>query len=82
MINVPSGSTAFTIKILQDTTGSRAVGIDTFRTSGGVAIPVYWPGGGVVPIVTQTASRTDIYSFKTFDGGSSLFGVVGGQNFA
>jgi hypothetical protein len=80
--NIPSGSTAFTIKIAQDVTGNRAVGIDTFKTSGGVTIPVYWPGGGVVPIVTQTASRTDIYSFKTFDGGSSLFGVVGGQNFA
>jgi hypothetical protein len=82
LINVPSGSTAFTIKIAQDATGNRAVGIDTFKTSGGFTIPVYWPGGGVVPIVTQTASRTDIYSFKTFDGGSSLFGVVGGQNFA
>ena len=82
LVNVPSGSTAFTIKIAQDAIGNRAVGIDTFKTSGGVTIPVYWPGGGVVPIVTQTASRTDIYSFKTFDGGSSLFGVVGGQNFA
>ena len=82
LTNVPSGSTAFTIKIVQDSTGSRAVGIDTFKTSGGSAIPVYWPGGGVVPIVTQTASRADIYSFKTFDGGSSLYGVVGGQNFA
>jgi len=82
LTNVPSDSTAFTIKIVQDSTGSRAVGIDTFKTSGGSAIPVYWPGGGVVPIVTQTASRADIYSFKTFDGGSSLYGVVGGQNFA
>ena len=32
--------------------------------------------------VTTTAEKTDIYSFMTFDGGSSLFGVVGGQNFA
>jgi len=32
--------------------------------------------------VTQTASKTDMYSFKTFDGGSSFFGVIGGQNFA
>jgi hypothetical protein len=82
LTNIPSGSTAFTIKIAQDSTGNRAVGIDTFKTSGGTTIPVYWPGGGVVPIVTQTADRTDIYSFKTFDGGSTLYGVVGGQNFA
>jgi hypothetical protein len=58
------------------------VGIDTFKTSGGAPIPVYWSGGGVVPIVTTTANKTDIYSFMTFDGCSSLFGVIGGQNFA
>jgi len=80
--NIPSGSTAFTILISQNSTGSYSVGIDTFRTAGGVTIPVYWPGGGVVPIVTTVANKTDMYSFKTFDGGSSLYGVVGGQNFA
>jgi len=80
LLSPPTGSTAFSIKITQDTTGY-GVGIDTFRDSGGTTIPVYWPGG-VVPIPTTTASKTDIYSFKTFDGGSSLYGVVGGQNFA
>ena len=58
------------------------MGIDTFKDNGGSTIPVYWPGGGVVPIVTPVASKTDIYSFITFDAGSSLFGVIGGQNFA
>lgn len=81
ILNPPSGATAFTIKILQDSTGY-SVGIDTFKTSGGASIPVYWPGGGVVPVVTTTANKTDIYSFMTFDGCSSLFGVIGGQNFA
>ena len=81
LLNPPTGSTAFSIKITQGTTGY-GVGIDTFRNSVGTPIPVYWPGGGVLPIVTTTASKTDIYSFKTFDGGSSLYGVVGGQNFA
>jgi len=81
LLNPPSGSTAFTIKITQDSTGY-SVGIDTFKDSGGTTIPVYWPGGGVLPVVTTTANKTDIYSFKTFDGGSSLYGVVGGQNFA
>ena len=77
-------SSTFTIKILQGDDGNGsgyAVGIDTFKTSGGSAIPVYWPGG-VVPTVTTTAAKTDIYSFMTFDGGSSLFGIVGGQNFS
>ena len=74
------------VKILQDSTGGRSVGIDTFKNSSGTSIPVYWPGGGVLPIVTTTADRSDIYSFKTFDGdnvtSSGLYGVVGGQNFA
>ena len=82
--NAPSGASSFTIKVEQDSTGSRAVGIDTFKTTGGATIPVYWPGG-VVPQVTTTASRTDIYSFKIFNGNtvssSGLYGVVGGQNF-
>ena len=81
LINVPAdAATAFTIKITQDTTGHQ-VGIDTFKTAGGATIPVRWPGG-VVPVVTATASKTDIYSFMTFDGGSTLYGVTGGQNFS
>jgi len=85
LTNPPSGATSFTVKILQDSTGGRSVGIDTFKNSSGTAIPVYWPGG-VVPIVTTTADKTDIYSFKTFDGddvtSAGLYGVVGGQNFS
>ena len=83
LINPPptNGSTAFTIKILQDSTGGRGVGIDTFRNAAGIGVTVYWPGG-VVPVVTTTADKTDIYSFMTFDGGATLYGVVGGQNFS
>ena len=79
--NSPSEVSSFTIKITQDSTGGRVVDIDDFRTTGGSPIPVYWPGGGVIPIITSTANRTDIYSFKTFDGGSNWYGVVVGQNF-
>ena len=80
--NIPSDSSSFTLKITQNSTGGYAVGIDTFKTSGGADIPVYWPGGGVLPIVTTTANKTDIYSFRTFDGGSTFYGIVGGQNFS
>jgi len=79
--NPPTGSSSFTIKIAQNATGGYAVGIDTFKTSGGATIPVYWPGGGVLPIVTTTAGRSDVYSFRTFDSGSNWYGVVVGQNF-
>ena len=78
--NIPSDSSSFTLKVSQDSTGGYAVGIDTFKDSGGAAIPVYW-SGSVVPLVTTTASKTDIYNFITFDGGSSFYGVSGGQNF-
>ena len=75
-----NSTTAFTLKILQGDP-ARGVGIDTFRTSGGIPIPVYWPGGSV-PVVTPVTDKTDIYSFMTFDGGASLYGVIGGQNFS
>ena len=42
LTNPPSGSTSFTVKILQDSTGGHSVGIDTFKNSSGTAIPVYW----------------------------------------
>ena len=85
LTNIPDGVSDFTIRIDQDTTGGYSVGIDTFRTSGGAVIPVYWPGGGVLPVVTTTASRSDIYSFKLFDGSNitsaGLYGLIVGQNF-
>ena len=41
--------------------------------------------GGVVPQVSNS-KRTDIYSFKMFDGSDvendGIYGVVGGQNFS
>ena len=81
LTNIPTGSSTFTIKVMQDSTGNRSVGIDTFKDTGGNAIPVYWPGG-VVPVVTVGAGKSDVYSFKTFDSGSTLYGVIGGQNFS
>jgi hypothetical protein len=81
IINPPSETSSFTIRITQDATGGRVIDIDDFRTSGGSLIPVFWPGGGVIPIITPTANRSDIYTFKTFDGGSNWYGIVVGQNF-
>ena len=76
-----NSTTAFTLKITQDATTPYTVDIDNFRTESSSVIPVYWPGG-ITPIVTTVAGRVDIYSFMTFDGGTSLYGVVGGQNFS
>ena len=73
--------TSFTLKIVQGST-ARGVGVNTFKqTTGGTAIPVSW-SGGVLPTVVNVGLKTDIYSFQTFDGGASLYGVVVGQNFS
>ena len=80
LINAPSGSTSFTLKVTQDSTGY-SVGIATFKNAVGSAITTYWPGG-TSPNVTITANRTDIFTFKTFDQGLSLYGIVEGQNFS
>jgi hypothetical protein len=83
ILNPPSGSTAFTIQITQGSPSYAVLGIGTyFKNNSGGNINVYWSGGGIKPTVTNIANKTDIYSFKTFDGGNSWFGIVGGQNFA
>ena len=79
--NIPSEMSSFTIKTLQDSDGGYAVGINTFKTDAGADIDLGWPGGGVLPHVTLGAGRSDVYSFTTFDGGTTLYGAVGGQNF-
>ena len=76
-----SSAKTFTIKIVQNSTTAYGVGIDTFRLNGGSTFSANWPGGSV-PVVTQATGATDIYSFMTFDGGTTLYGVVGGQNFS
>ena len=81
LINVvPSSTTSFTLRIKQGTT-PYTVNVDAFRNVVGDALAVYWPGG-IVPTATNSANATDIFSFMTFDGGTSLYGVVGGQNFS
>ena len=89
MTNIPAEGSSFSIKFLQDSTGGFSVvspennttGIETFYNASGGAIDLLWPAGGVIPVVTTGAGKSDIYSFRTFDGGSSFYGIVGGQNF-
>ena len=85
LTNIPDDGGTFTIKLTQDSTGNRTVDLDDFNTTSPASIPVYWPGG-VVPTMTSAASKTDIYSFKFFNGSSiataGLYGVIGGQNFS
>ncbi len=73
-------STTFTIKITQDSSTAYTAGW-TFKDDSGTTLTVKWPGG-VAPTLTSSVSAIDIYSFITMDGGTNLYGVIGGQNFS
>lgn len=60
-----------TLVLLQDATGSRTM---TWPAS------VKWPAG-VAPTLTTTASRKDIFTFETHDGGTTWHGFTSGQNY-
>ncbi len=62
---------SFTLIQRQDATGSRTCA---------------WPAsvkwaGGTAPTITSTASKMDMFTFFTRDGGTTWYGTVGGQNF-
>jgi hypothetical protein len=46
----------------------------------GVTKTVKWSGGSA-PTLTNTANKTDILNFLTYDGGTTWLGFVGGLNF-
>ncbi len=41
---------------------------------------IKWPGA-TAPTLTSVDGKFDIFSFVTFDGGTTWFGFVGGQNY-
>ena len=85
--NIPDDASSFTIRVDQGGT-VYSVDLDKIHVGAGATCIVKWPGG-IVPTVTQSANKTDIYSFKIFDGStlksnpstSVIYGIVGGQNF-
>jgi len=79
--NIPADCSEFTIKFTQDASSSYTVDFDDIRNNGGSSLGILWAGGGILPIMTPTVSRSDIYSYKTFDSGNNWYGIVVGQNF-
>lgn len=71
--NVPASGQvyAITLFLTQDATGSRTM---TWPTG------TKWTGG-VTPTLTTTATKTDIFTLTTPDGGTTWYGVVVGQNY-
>ncbi len=72
--NPPASATAgsFTLILKQDATGVRGV---TWPAA------VVWQNG-TLPILTATASRFDVFTFSTANGGATWLGVVAGYNFS
>lgn len=70
--NAPSNAVAFTLLLSQDATGSRTI---TWPAS------VVWPGG-TAPTYTQTASKSDVWTFFTLNGGTKWYGNLAQYNFS
>ncbi len=66
--NAPaSGNTyMFAMLLIQDATGGRTVSW---------ANTIYW-AGGTIPPATTTANARDVWTFTTFDGGSTFIGTL------
>jgi hypothetical protein len=69
---IGTGSQAFTLFLTNDATPSRSI---TWP------VTVKWPGGST-PVRTETANRTDVYSFFTFDNGSNWYGTLSIYNYS
>lgn len=57
-----------------------------FKQDGTGGWAVTWPSaikwaGGTAPVITTTASRTDIITIITYDGGTTYAGAIVGQNY-
>ena len=66
--NAPTSGTGFTVTlvILQDGTGSKT---PTWANT------IYWAGGQVPPATTSASAR-DLWTFTTYDGGTSYIGTL------
>jgi hypothetical protein len=67
-----SGAQAFVLFLTNDGTAGRSI---TWPAS------VKWPNGSA-PVRTETANKTDVYSFFTFDGGTNWYGTLSIYNYS
>lgn len=69
----PTGyASTFTLALTQDGSGGHSIA--------GWPASVKWPAGSV-PTFTTTASKTDLVSFVTYDGGTTWWAILIGQSF-
>ena len=70
--NPTSGACSFTLVLYNDGTSGRSI---TWPAS------VKWPNGST-PVRTTSANKADVYTFFTYDGGTSWWGVLSLYNFS
>ena len=75
-----------TLTISNIPTTGNAFGITLAFTCDGTARAVTWPAavkwsGGTAPTLTSTNNKVDIFVLTTWDGGTTWYAMVGGQNF-
>ena len=75
-----------TLTISNIPTTGNAFGLTLAFTCDGTARAVTWPAavkwsGGTAPTLTSTNNKVDIFVLTTWDGGTTFFAMVGGQNF-
>lgn len=79
-------TTVTTLTLSNPPTSGKAGAFTLACTGNGTSHPITWPAsvkwaGGVAPTITTTNAKVDFFTFLTYDGGTTWFAFVGGQNF-
>lgn len=85
IFNVLLNSNILTITISNIPSSTHSVSFIIIFTADGTARAVNWPVSviwpdGNAPSITSTATKIDVFSFTSTDGGSTWIGFIGGQN--
>jgi hypothetical protein len=81
-----SNTTTGTMTFSNPPASGRAGSFTLAVTGNGSSHPITWPGsvlwaGNAAPTLTTTNNKVDFLTFITYDGGTTWYGFVGGQNF-
>lgn len=77
---------ACTVTISNAPATTRALGITIVFTADGTIRAITWPGSvvwpsGIAPVMTGTNNKRDIITLITYNGGTTWFGIIVGQNY-
>ena len=88
IIYLNQGANATSVTISSATNGKATSFSIIRKNTAGSALSITWgsafkwPSGGTAPTLTNTSNAIDILTFITFDGGSTVYSIKTGTNFA